>query len=178
VKKLTPIFTGQFDSFVWIRPDGRGTFQESPLVKNFVEDQPEEEVTDFVVDLEKCPGMDSTFMGMLAGLGIGFRKRGKGQLSFVGTTGKTKASLMELGLHYLSTIEPEEGPWQGKLAEIRANLALIEGSDETNKEEHVLECHENLCEADESNLEKFQTVLDMMGSKLATQPADKPGSAR
>ena len=178
MKTPTPIYTGQFGSFVWIRPDGRGTFQESPLVKNFVEEQAEQEVTEFVVDLEKCPGMDSTFMGMLAGLGIGFRKRGKGKLVIIGTTGKTKASLMELGLHYLSTIEPEDGPWVGRLGEIRANLVPINGSDDTDKESHVLECHENLCEADESNLEKFQTVLDMMGSKLVTHPSDKPGEAR
>jgi anti-sigma B factor antagonist len=175
VKSPSPILTGQLDSLVWIRPEGRGTFIESPLVENFVNAALETGRTGFVVDLEACPGMDSTFMGMLAGLGITFRRRGAGKLTILGTTEKTKASLIELGLHYLSSIEPAEGPWKGRLDEFRSGLIPIAEDDETDKESHVLKCHENLCVADDKNLERFKTVLDLLGSDLTSGSSDKPG---
>lgn len=128
---------------------------------------------DFVMDLEACAGMDSTFMGMLAGLGIKFRREGGGALSIIGTSQKTKASLIELGLHHLSQIEPDKGPWQGRLEEIRRDLIPILADGAADKESHILKCHENLCEADEQNLHRFKTVLDMLGSKIDTE-AEKP----
>ncbi|MDB4700767.1 hypothetical protein OAF12_03530 [Akkermansiaceae bacterium] len=121
--------------------------------------------------------MDSTFMGMLAGLGIGFRKNKKGEISIVGTTKKTRASLKELGLQYLMAIEPTDGPWLEKMDEARENLVLLDQKSEIDREAHVLECHEDLCTADESNLHRFRTVLDMMGSDMAPKtPPHQKGS--
>ncbi len=173
MKSPSPILTGQLDSTVWIRPEGRGTFLESPLVENFVEAAFDSGRADFVVDLEACSGMDSTFMGMLAGLGIKFRREGVGSLTIVGTTEKTKASLIELGLHYLSQIEPAKGPWVGRMDEFRSDLISIAGDESTDKESHVLKCHENLCEADDKNIERFRTVLEMLGSKAITPSSEK-----
>ena len=177
LKPPSPILTGHHGTFVWIRPDGRGTFLESPAIKSFVEAMAESKEMEFVVDLEACPGMDSTFMGMLAGLGIRFRKSKKGKLVIVGTSSKTKASLKELGLQYLSTIEPETGLWEGKVDEIRAGLTPLDVDQKTDRESHVLECHENLCEADEANLDRFKTVLEMMDSDLVSRRPGKPDSA-
>ena len=74
MKGMSQIFAKLFESYVWIRPEGRGTFLESTIIKNFVERSVADGVSNFVIDLEACPGMDSTFMGMLAGLGLGFAK--------------------------------------------------------------------------------------------------------
>jgi hypothetical protein len=136
----------------------------------------EDGVSDFVIDLEACPGMDSTFMGMLAGLGIGFRKNKKGKIAIVGTTQKTKASLKELGLQHLMSIEPNQGPWLGKMDEARADLELIDSKSEGDKEAHVLECHEDLCVADEANLDRFKTVLDMLGSDMTSGSSSRSGN--
>ena len=119
--------------------------------------------------------MDSTFMGMLAGLGMLLKKNGKGQLSIVGTTEKTKASLEELGLNHLMEIEPNTGPWIGKLDEARNDLRPLDDQKNTPKEEHILECHENLCDADSENFERFETVLGVMGSKKVNPSKSKPG---
>jgi anti-sigma B factor antagonist len=93
MKDASPIFTKRFESYIWIRPEGRGTFLESSIIKDLVGSSAEDGISNFIIDLEACPGMDSTFMGMLAGLGIGFRKNKKGEISIVGTTKKTRASL-------------------------------------------------------------------------------------
>ncbi len=175
VKSLTPILTGQSEGLTWIRPEGRGTFLESPAIEKFATSAFEDGQRQFVVDLEACPGMDSTFMGMLAGLGLKFKKARAGELNIVGTSERTRASLLELGLHHLSEIEPEEGPWIGCLEEFRADLTPLGGGgdfDKNAREEHVLKSHENLCETDHENLERFKTVLDMMGSKVREKAPD------
>ena len=51
---------------VWIRVEGKGTFQNSPGLKDFSRRMIETGKRAFVVDLQRCPAMDSTFMGTLA----------------------------------------------------------------------------------------------------------------
>ncbi|MDA7493760.1 STAS domain-containing protein [bacterium] len=177
MKDASPIFTKRFESYIWIRPEGRGTFLESSIIKDLVGSSAEGGISNFIIDLEACPGMDSTFMGMLAGLGIGFRKNKKGEISIVGTTKKTRASLKELGLQYLMAIEPTDAPWLGKMDEARGNLVLLDQKSEIDREAHVLECHEDLCTADEGNLHRFRTVLDMMGSKIAPKASPRQKSS-
>lgn len=178
MKAPASISTTSFESHIWIRPEGRGTFLESPTIKSFIESSVEEGSQKFVIDLEACSGMDSTFMGMLAGLGIGFRKSGKGQIFVVGTSAKTRASLKELGLQYLMKIEPAEGPWVGRLEEAREGLVPAEPKQEADKGAHILECHEDLCLADDANLDRFKTVLDMLGSDMTTTTSEHTKSAR
>ena len=174
VKPSVQILTGEFESSLWIRIEGRGTFQTSPPVKELVEKEMEEGRLQFIIDLEECSGMDSTFMGMMAGVGMRLRKRGEGELSIVGTTEKSRDSLDELGLSYLMEIEPEDAPWSDQIDEIRRGLALLDESSIGGKEEHILECHENLCDADESNTERFKTVLEVMGSDKISPVSDTP----
>jgi anti-anti-sigma regulatory factor len=164
MEKVNPISSRLFESYVWIRPEGRGTFMESALIKELIERCLDQGAKGFVVDLEACPGMDSTFMGMLAGFGIDFRRTGKATLAIVGTNEKNLGSLRELGLHRLLVIDPEEGPWIGRLEEARSGLDLIDLGGTVDREKHILECHEDLCEADEENLGRFKTVLEMLGS--------------
>ncbi len=167
----------RFESYIWIRPEGRGTFLESPIIKDLVESSAADGMSNFIIDLEACPGMDSTFMGMLAGLGIGFRENKKGEISIVGTTVKTRSSLKELGLQYLMAIEPTDGPWFENMDEARGNLVLLDQKSEIDREAHVLECHEDLCIADEGNLHRFRTVLDMMGSEIAPKASPRQKSS-
>lgn len=147
----------------------------SPSIKEFGEKQIEAGERQLVVDLEACAGMDSTFMGMLAGLGMLLRKKGEGELSIVGTTDKTKALLEELGLNHLMEIEPDSGPWIGNMDEARSDLRPLDDQAPPAKEEHILECHENLCDADSDNVDRFKTVLSVMGSKKITPSNDTPG---
>ncbi len=166
MKTPSKIYTRLIDSTLWIRPDGRGTFQESSIIKSVTEAAFEKGTRDFVVDLEMCLAMDSTFMGMLAGIGMRVRKAGRGSLKVIGTSDKTKASLIELGLVHLMEIEPEVTPWDNaRLEEIRAELQTpCESTEAEKKEDHVRECHEILCDADQANFDRFKTVLDVMGS--------------
>jgi anti-anti-sigma regulatory factor len=167
--QVNAIYSRLFESYIWIRPEGRGTFMESGVIKELVKRCQAQGARDFVVDLDACPGMDSTFMGMLAGIAIEFRKSGQGSLAIVGTTEKTRGSLRELGLHHVLVIEPSEGPWVGRLEEARSNLELIDLETTVDREKHILESHEDLCEADEANFGRFKTVLEMLRSDRVTR---------
>jgi len=175
VKSLVQILTGEFESILWIRIEGRGTFQVSPPVKEVVEKEMGEGRSQFVIDLQECSGMDSTFMGMMAGVGMRLRKKGSGKLSIVGTNEKIRESLDELGLSYLMEIEPKEGPWIDQIDEVRGSLHPLGGAASGGNEEHILESHENLCDADESNVERFKTVLEVMKSEKVLPGDDSPG---
>lgn len=153
--------------------EGRGTFQISSPIKDFVEAESSAGRSEYVIDLEACPGMDSTFMGMLAGIGMRIKKKGRGGLSIVGTSQKNRDSLEELGLDYLMEIEPSNAPWSNGIESIRSGLSRLEDGLPSSNEAHILECHENLCDADESNAERFKTVLEVMGSKKVTPASGK-----
>ncbi len=165
MKPSAHIFTGEYESILWIRVEGRGTFQSSPPIKELVDKEMALGRSQFVIDLEECFGMDSTFMGMMAGVGMRLRKKGGGQLSIVGTSEKSRDALDELGLSYLMEIEPEDGLWKKEIDSVRGSLLPLGDSTSVGKEEHILECHENLCDADDTNAERFKTVLEVMGSK-------------
>ncbi len=134
----------------------------SPSIKEATEQNILLGTREIVVDLEACTGMDSTFMGMLAGISNKLRKAGGGVLSIVSPGKKNQDSLEELGLSQLMEIDPAEGAWVGKLDEIRSELSPIGGKSTPGKEDHILECHVNLCDADSDNNDRFQAVLDVL----------------
>ena len=58
----------EFDDCLWVRCTSRGSFVNSPALKAIAEKYIAKNGQLIVVDLEICPGVDSTFMGTLAGL--------------------------------------------------------------------------------------------------------------
>ena len=142
----------------WLRPEGKGTFMTSPALKESAEEQIEKGAQKIVIDLGACTGMDSTFMGTLAGIAKLLKKK-SGDLTIVGASEKSHSSLEELGLNALMEIEGEDFP---QLSQIRESYVLIDHSAGPGKEDHILECHENLCEADPANEETFKSVLEVL----------------
>lgn len=122
-----------------------------------------------VVDLEACTGMDSTFMGTLAGLANRLREKG-GALEVAAANEKSRRSLEDLGLDFLMAINPEDRAWKGlenkvrdllkdKVAGVRAGTVL--------HTRHILEAHEILSEANEGNRRKFSGVVELLEEELA-----------
>ena len=91
---------------VWIRIEGRGSFQNSPALKEFSRKMIGEGRRSFVVDLKNCPAMDSTFMGTLAGLAIRLRDTCAGELWVVNRNERNADLLAGLGLDPLFSDKP------------------------------------------------------------------------
>jgi len=59
---------------VAIRVEGKASFKNCTCVREFLNGMIAREKTRFVMDFEACSGMDSTFLGVLAGTAITLRK--------------------------------------------------------------------------------------------------------
>jgi anti-sigma B factor antagonist len=176
VSNSCPIKVGKFEGFSWIRCEGKGSFLNSPAVKEFGEFRIKRDELCLVVDLEACTGMDSTFMGTLAGLANRLTENG-GALHVEGANEKNRHSLEDLGLDFLMAINPERAVWKGvedkardllkeKVAGVRAGTVL--------HTRHILEAHEILSDANEGNRRKFSGVVDLLEEELA-EKAKSPG---
>lgn len=164
-----PIRVGKFEGFSWIRCEGKGSFLNSPAVKEFGEVRVRKGEKLVVVDLQDCTGMDSTFMGTLAGLASRLKENG-GELEVVDAGEKNRASLEDLGLDFLMEIEPEEAIWKGLEDKARDFLKIKVAGMRAGTElhtRHVLEAHELLSKTNAVNKEKFSGVVSLLEKQVS-----------
>lgn len=155
-----------------LRVEGRGTFKVSPTLKEAFSKEFEAGRKKFIIDLEACSGMDSTFMGALAGMGMRLKKLKESRLLVIGASPKNQESLEELGLHYLLEIIPLESSSEGDVSPKEQVFSEVVKSGNPSDEGHILESHENLIEIYSENKARFQTVLEVLGSQKISKDAD------
>jgi len=149
---------------VVIRIDGRACFLNSASLRDFVAQMLKSGKTKFVVDFLRCSSMDSTFLGVLAGIALELRKRGPGGSLVISRIGQRNLELIRnLGLHKLLTIDTSDA---GAAAASAATALETSKRGELENARLVLEAHENLVSADESNRGKFQDVLVFMKNRI------------
>lgn len=107
MSKVSSILVGSESGTVWIKLEGRGTFENSKCVKEFVQSMISKGHGDFVLDLEKCELMDSTFMGTLASVAFSLRNLESGLLRVVRANNRNFSLLEGLGLDHLFQLEAE-----------------------------------------------------------------------
>lgn len=162
----SPAFLVDADSDpVVVRVLGRASFQNSACLKDFIGEMLRGGRIRFVLDFERCSGIDSTFLGVLAGAALELRKRGEGGSLVLARVGERNLELMRnLGLHRLLVIEGQgTGP---AVEKCRQEIACSPRRSEIENARLVLEAHENLVAADPSNLGKFQDVLVFLRSRV------------
>lgn len=155
------VLVGSQGQTVWVKVEGRGSFQNSPGLKEFVQKMIQRGSRDFVVDLGACELMDSTFMGTLAGVALRLREIGQGRLRAIRVNPRNASLLENLGLDQLFEVEGGEG--------LKAPEALREATgtvDEEKQREVVLAAHEALVETDSHNAVKFKDVIDYLRQEL------------
>jgi len=171
VSESSHIDWGKFDGYSWIRCAGKGNFMSSPAVKQCAERSLQDGERCVVIDLHLCTGMDSTFMGMLAGLAIRLSKQSDGgRLEIAGAAEKNVASLEDLGLNALMEINPTEAPWATALEEIRTQLQPWTGAvlNMRERSQEVLEAHKILSATNQDNAEKFDNVVQLLEKELGS----------
>lgn len=174
MSKDNSISASRESEFSWIRCDGKGSFLNSPTLKDWCEREVKNGANCLVIDLESCKGMDSTFMGTMAGIAMRLMKLPGGKLQVADPSEKSRKSLEDLGLDVLMEIDPVEAPWRGRIDEVRSNLETCETLQEKmDQAPHVLDAHKKLCEADASNTQKFGTVLDFLEAEVKAKESAK-----
>lgn len=147
---------------VVIRIEGRASFLNSAPLKDFFTAMIGQGRTRFAVDFKDCASMDSTFLGVLAGVAIQLRKLpAPGALTLVRVGERNLELIRNLGLHRLATVDAGGEVASGALNELDPRqLGEIE------RARLVLEAHENLVAADPDNATKFQDVLAFLRNQM------------
>lgn len=176
-----PISVGVFDGFSWIRCEGKGSFRNSPLLKEFADRRIAVGERLLVVDLGSCSGMDSTFMGTLAGIAARLSGQDGAALQIADVDQRNRRSLEDLGLDFLMQIDPPDATWRGRIDDIRGTLesphppATNGKTGSVQRARHVLEAHQNLSALSDENAREFANVLNVLQNELAT-PKPTPAS--
>jgi hypothetical protein len=145
-------------------------------------------VSRFVIDLGACTYLDSTFLGILLGLGLKLREAGSGLLNILNASPRNLELLRNLGLDRLINVAGENLPSDvesraGKTGPVptpagngnKGGLAGIDAVKEENFQDlacpvptraeaapTILEAHEALMNFDPRNVPKFKDVVEFL----------------
>jgi anti-sigma B factor antagonist len=122
------------------------------------------------VDLGSCSGMDSTFMGTLAGIATRLISEDGGVLHIAEAGARNQRSLEDLGLDFLMEIDPPQAAWRESLGTIRSSLVSPQPAKLSNSVQRtmqVLQAHQTLAETNEKNAETFSNVVCLLENELA-----------
>ena len=163
---VKPVFlVDAYSDPVLVRIEGRANFQNCCALRDFMREMIEQGKAEFALDFLQCTGMDSTFLGMLAGSALELRKRPgkKGAIVLMRLGPRNLELIRNLGLHRLLTVDAGDFPMNFG----GSDRALVcPDRSELESARLVLESHENLVTADESNRAKFQDVLVFLKNRV------------
>jgi anti-anti-sigma regulatory factor len=156
-----------YDDPIVVKILGKASFLNSAPMKDLFDQLVGQGKSRFVIDFKECSGMDSTFLGILAGLGINMMKREPAGSVVLCRLGTRNLELIEnLGLHRLLAVDKGENepelPGMGQMEAISDKGKLTE----VENARLVLQAHENLVEIDASNRTKFQDVISFLKNQV------------
>lgn len=159
---------------VVIRVEGRGSFSNSVELKQLAErialTHPGGGYR-CVIDMDRCLTMDSTFMGVLASVGLRQRKDSGTKLAVVNANEQSARLMKTLGIDRLLDVhKPGDGTEAvGAAADAAAAGYAGAAGDEVAKVDriiHMIEAHQTLCDADGANSVRFESVLKYLKESL------------
>lgn len=167
------ILVGRIGKLFWLRVEGRGTFQNSVQVKKALQAVVANGTHDLVVDLERCPMMDSTFLGTLTGAALNLREKNGGSLSVLNANARNLQLLSDLGLDHIMDVDSIGTAWPVERQMACAQLATCGEKGASCKMEHtqhVLQAHKTLAEMSNTNEGRFSDVIHFLEKELEEQP--------
>ena len=170
VNPSSSILVGQIGQVFWIRVEGRGTFQNSLQLKQVLQSTMADGLHRFVLDLERCPMMDSTFLGTLTGAALRLREVNEGSLSVLNSNERNEQLLESLGLDHLLDVDREGTSWpeERRIAIEQLSKCRQEGATENEDQtEHVLEAHQALADVSDDNACRFKDVIVFLQKEVA-----------
>ncbi len=148
----------------FIRVLGKGSFRNAKLIKSFADSSREAGITRFVIDLQQCKHMDSTFMGVLAGLAAHQKREELEAPKCVNLSPRNRELLETLGLDKIMNLANRSD--ESTDHDFASLDAMEQEEDKKESAQTMLEAHENLIEADSRNATKFQDVVKFLRRKL------------
>ena len=156
---------------MFIRVVGRGTFQNSQPLQQYAQAIIDRGDRQFTIDLGKCQGLDSTFLGVLAGIGLRLRELGATSSAHViNASSQHRELLQTLGLDRLFVINAsrERVPENGELNPL-PGADVAGAAHPLTKDEAaglILAAHENLIRTDKRNAPRFKELLKSLRATI------------
>jgi anti-sigma B factor antagonist len=161
------IFVGCLSNRVHARVVGRATFQNSQPLHQFALEKIDQGQFEFVVDLGPCQGMDSTFLGVLAGIALRLQQSGPmAAIHIVNISPRHMEILQTLGLDRLFLVD---GDAPASLADTDYRLLpdtditqLEQPPDKVKTADLMIEAHDNLVRVDPRNTPRFKELARIL----------------
>ncbi len=159
---------------VFIKICGRANFASSLDLKKVVHELSLRGYKRFILDLSECIIMDSTFLGVLSGIGLKFAQvNGDPNLhsiELLHPNARISEILESLGVEHLFKICKESEPAADQFQKVAPE------SESANKVEvtrNCLEAHKTLMDINPDNVRKFKDVTEFMAEDLKKMEAPK-----
>lgn len=150
---------------VVVKINGKANYLNCNAFREFVEKMLADGSRNFFIDFTGCKGMDSTFLGILAGTAIELRKLSPaGELVVGNLSDRNYELICNLGLQNLLTVDDGAKQTEGEYDALK--------NQEVSDAKNILEAHENLTAADKENEAKFQDVIAFLRNQVEKNDAD------
>lgn len=162
------------EKFACVKIVGRGDFTNSVEFTTVIRELRQMGLHYFVLDLSECILMDSTFLGVLAGLGLQIAQ-GQGDhcdegLELLNTNARITELLECLGVIQLFKMK------QGEVNNLEQTQSVPHTAAKATKEETTracLEAHRTLMDVNPANVAKFKDVAQFLAEDLKRIKAEK-----
>ena len=160
------VFLSDRDGIQHIRVKGNASFACAPPLRELAKKLAAEPFAGLKIDLEECTWMDSTFMGMLAMLGLNAKK--KGVAAEIWNASEQNEKLL-CGLGLKKVFEFKSGTsMTGDDVPAASNATTAESN-----ARNVLDAHRTLMDIDEGNVRKFEKVVEYVEKDIDRMERDK-----
>lgn len=157
------ILVAEHEGVIGIRAVGRATFKVGRDLRSFGVKAVARGAKAVILDLADCRGMDSTFIGVLAMIGL--EAKGQADLVIVNASDALQKLLHGIGLSRIWRFAEETvpaGSWSG----------LCRAASEGSMGETVLAAHQALMELDPENVPKFRDVVDLLRAEVSSDMSE------
>jgi len=149
------VFISEKDGITFIRAKGNASFVCAPPLRELAKKLAAEPFGGLKIDLEECTWMDSTFMGMLAMLGLNAKKKNV-PAEIWNASEQNEKLLCGLGLQKVFAFE------NGEFGDADNAAAASNATTAESNARNVLDAHQTLMDIDEGNVQKFEKVVEFV----------------
>ena len=155
--KRAPFEAARSNGALYVKVRGLGSMNNAPTLEAFAEKALGDGVTKLVLDLKRCTGVDSTFMGLILGLSNRLRETGDGSgIVLVNVDEHALKQLKSVGVDAFVSVK------EGKTRLPPAlKMTELKGVDLSERErlKLMVRAHKDLVAADARNEAKFGAFL-------------------
>lgn len=160
------------DQTAVLRVEGRGSFKISPPLKQFIHQVLDTHAANrILIDMSDCTGMDSTFMGVVAGVACMIKSKPQFVFKLINLSEKNRKLLVTLGVDRVVDYSMSQtGEEQNLLDHQTSDSQKLEAdfSSKLDAAKATLEAHETLVDINPANYNKFKSVLEFLHNDVRT----------